>query len=157
MTLFLNPSDSVSDFSARKGSSCHASTLTNVEATRVNEPPLAGPSNSNNEKAAEEEEREEKEEDSFPARPTKRLRDLRWPEPPQSDVWDDPLKKDEPKPLRPFELEAIGTWVFYCFPMNLQRSLTGSMLSDKCRPSEIDRQSITAKGHERGLFPTRTG
>lgn len=41
-------------------------------------------------------------------RPLKRLRDLDWPEEPDASFWNDPLKRDELKPLRNFELEAVG-------------------------------------------------
>lgn len=38
----------------------------------------------------------------------KRLKDLEWPELPNTEPWTDPLRRDEPKPLRHSELEAIG-------------------------------------------------
>lgn len=41
-------------------------------------------------------------------KPLKRLRDLEWPEEPDSSLWSDPLRRDELKPLRNFELEAVG-------------------------------------------------
>ncbi|KAM0749400.1 hypothetical protein T439DRAFT_381741 [Meredithblackwellia eburnea MCA 4105] len=42
-------------------------------------------------------------------RPTKRLKSLHWPPEPSSIFWDDPLRRDDVKPLRGFELEAIST------------------------------------------------
>lgn len=41
-------------------------------------------------------------------RPRKRLKDLHWPAEPDPTLWDDPLQRDEIKPMRHSELEAIG-------------------------------------------------
>ncbi|GAA5933633.1 zinc finger HIT domain-containing protein [Sporobolomyces koalae] len=43
------------------------------------------------------------------SRPTKRLKDLHWPAEPNPILWEDPLQRDDVKPLRPFEYEAIAT------------------------------------------------
>ena len=43
-------------------------------------------------------------------RPRKRLRDLVWPAEPNPILWEDPLQRDDVKPLRPFEYEAIGNY-----------------------------------------------
>lgn len=40
--------------------------------------------------------------------PTVRLRDLKWPEEPDPSIWQDPLRRDELKPMRQYELQAIG-------------------------------------------------
>ncbi|ORY74095.1 hypothetical protein BCR35DRAFT_353983 [Leucosporidium creatinivorum] len=42
-------------------------------------------------------------------RPTKRLKDLHWPAEPNPALWEDPLQRDDVKPLRGFELEAVAT------------------------------------------------
>ncbi|GAA5889670.1 hypothetical protein JCM5296_002427 [Sporobolomyces johnsonii] len=42
-------------------------------------------------------------------RPRKRLKELHWPAEPNPMLWDDPLQRDDVKPLRHFELEAIAT------------------------------------------------
>ncbi|GAA6026017.1 hypothetical protein JCM11491_005338 [Sporobolomyces phaffii] len=42
-------------------------------------------------------------------RPTKRLKDLHWPAEPSALAYDDPLARDDVKPLRPFEYEAVAT------------------------------------------------
>ncbi|GAA5880316.1 hypothetical protein JCM3774_006726 [Rhodotorula dairenensis] len=42
-------------------------------------------------------------------RPRKRLKDLHWPAEPDPTLWDDPLQRDEIKPMRHSELEAIAT------------------------------------------------
>ncbi|TNY20928.1 hypothetical protein DMC30DRAFT_446605 [Rhodotorula diobovata] len=42
-------------------------------------------------------------------RPRKRLKDLHWPAEPDPTLWDDPLQRDEVKPLRHSELEAVAT------------------------------------------------
>ncbi|KAI5474166.1 hypothetical protein MNV49_004071 [Pseudohyphozyma bogoriensis] len=42
-------------------------------------------------------------------RPIKRLKDLHWPPEPSSMFWDDPLQRDDVKPLRGFEYEALAT------------------------------------------------
>ncbi|GAA6049060.1 hypothetical protein JCM3770_003867 [Rhodotorula araucariae] len=42
-------------------------------------------------------------------RPRKRLKDLHWPAEPDPTLWDDPLQRDEVKPLRHAELEAVAT------------------------------------------------
>ncbi|GAA5874068.1 hypothetical protein JCM16303_002679 [Sporobolomyces ruberrimus] len=47
--------------------------------------------------------------DDLDERPTKRLKDLHWPAEPSDLLWDDPLQRDDVKPLRPFEFEAIAT------------------------------------------------
>lgn len=45
-------------------------------------------------------------------RPTKRLKDLNWPLEPNEALWDDPLSRNDLKPLRAFEYEAIGSFRF---------------------------------------------
>ncbi|GAA6060652.1 hypothetical protein JCM10212_001208 [Sporobolomyces blumeae] len=50
----------------------------------------------------------DEEQDDLESRPTKRLKDLTWPAEPNPMLWDDPLARDDLKPLRPFELEAIA-------------------------------------------------
>ncbi|GAA5841837.1 hypothetical protein JCM9279_003124 [Rhodotorula babjevae] len=42
-------------------------------------------------------------------RPRKRLKDLHWPAEPDPTLWDDPLQRDEIKPVRHSELEAVAT------------------------------------------------
>ncbi|GAA5998560.1 zinc finger HIT domain-containing protein [Rhodotorula paludigena] len=42
-------------------------------------------------------------------RPRKRLKDLHWPAEPDPTLWDDPLQRDDLKPLRHSELEALAT------------------------------------------------
>ncbi|BGP56585.1 hypothetical protein JCM8202_000229 [Rhodotorula sphaerocarpa] len=42
-------------------------------------------------------------------RPRKRLKDLHWPAEPDPTLWDDPLQRDDVKPLRHSELEAVAT------------------------------------------------
>ena len=42
-------------------------------------------------------------------RPTKKLVDLKWPVEPLESMWDDPLSRDDLKPLRGWEYEAIGS------------------------------------------------
>lgn len=39
----------------------------------------------------------------------KRLTELKWPPPPDESIFTDPLKREDPKPLRPAELERIAT------------------------------------------------
>lgn len=41
-------------------------------------------------------------------RPKKRLRELNWPDEPDEGLWGNPLHRDDLKPLRGFEYEAIG-------------------------------------------------
>ena len=41
-------------------------------------------------------------------KPLKPLTDISWPPEPDSSVFTDPLKRDDPKPLRPEELMRIG-------------------------------------------------
>ena len=43
-----------------------------------------------------------------PLKRLKRLQDVEWPREPDSKLWDDPLARDDVKPLRRFEYEAIG-------------------------------------------------
>lgn len=43
-------------------------------------------------------------------RPQKRLKDLSWPPEPNAGLWDDPLQRDDVKPLRGFELQAVGAF-----------------------------------------------
>lgn len=50
-----------------------------------------------------------KEQDVVETRPTKRLKDLDWPEEPDDSLWTDPLSKTDIKPLRHIEYEAVGT------------------------------------------------
>lgn len=47
--------------------------------------------------------------DADEERPRKRLKELYWPPEPDSALWEDPLLRDDVKPLRGFEFEAIGT------------------------------------------------
>ncbi|POY73324.1 hypothetical protein BMF94_3659 [Rhodotorula taiwanensis] len=42
-------------------------------------------------------------------RPRKRLKDLHWPAEPDPTLWDDPLQRDDIKPLKHSELEALAT------------------------------------------------
>ncbi|KAK4050271.1 hypothetical protein OIV83_003592 [Microbotryomycetes sp. JL201] len=42
-------------------------------------------------------------------RPSKRLKDLRWPAEPSPGLWLDPLARNDVKPLRGFEYEAVAT------------------------------------------------
>lgn len=57
-----------------------------------------------------------------PPKPLKRLQDLEWPEEPDSSLWADPLNRDELKPLRNFELEAIGKAHFILRDLKLTES-----------------------------------
>lgn len=41
-------------------------------------------------------------------RARKKLKDVRWPPEPELGLWSDPLAKDDLKPLRRFEYEALG-------------------------------------------------
>lgn len=50
------------------------------------------------------------------------MKDLHWPAEPDPTLWDDPLQRDEIKPLRHSELEAIGRPVVH-FPMTRGSSL----------------------------------
>jgi len=41
-------------------------------------------------------------------KPLRKLEDLKWPPEPEPSLWNDPLNRDTPKPLRREELLAIG-------------------------------------------------
>ncbi|GAA5979859.1 hypothetical protein JCM5350_005520 [Sporobolomyces pararoseus] len=83
---------SVVCFKQHKEKSCRS------ESTYVPPPlPLLAPTNERDD--------DDKEDD----RPRKRLRDLVWPAEPNPILWEDPLQRDDVKPLRPFEYEAIAT------------------------------------------------
>ena len=45
-------------------------------------------------------------------RPTRKLVQLDWPIEPLESMWDDPLSRDDLKPLRGWEYEAIGSSIF---------------------------------------------
>lgn len=47
----------------------------------------------------------------------KRLRDLDWPPEPDDDVFRDPLKRDDLKPLKVNEYEAIGMHLTFLAPV----------------------------------------
>ncbi|GAA5852399.1 hypothetical protein JCM8547_006768 [Rhodosporidiobolus lusitaniae] len=51
----------------------------------------------------------EKKEQSDDNRPRKRLKDLHWPAEPDPTAWDDPLQREDIKPMRHSELEALAT------------------------------------------------
>ena len=47
--------------------------------------------------------------------PSRRLTELIWPAEPDSRLWYDPLYRNDVKPLRPFEYEAIGAcYIQHC-------------------------------------------
>ncbi|KAM0786335.1 hypothetical protein ACM66B_001808 [Microbotryomycetes sp. NB124-2] len=66
-------------------------------ATAVNEAPSSKRQNSN------------QEDDYDSLKPHKRLEDLSWPVEPSPGLWLDPLSRDDVKPLRGFEFEAVAT------------------------------------------------
>lgn len=60
-------------------------------------------------------------EDDNDDRPRKRLKELDWPPEPDPALWEDPLLRDDVKPLRGFEFEAIGQ-SFRCDPLASHRA-----------------------------------
>ncbi|GAA5954556.1 hypothetical protein JCM3765_003808, partial [Sporobolomyces pararoseus] len=78
-------------FKQHKEKSCRS------ESTYVPPPlPLLAPTNA-------------RDDDTEDDRPRKKLKDLIWPAEPNPILWEDPLQRDDVKPLRPFEYEAIAT------------------------------------------------
>lgn len=49
--------------------------------------------------------------------PLKKLTDLKWPPEPDESIFSDPLKREDPKPLRHAELERIGKSLPYLLPL----------------------------------------
>lgn len=79
-------------------------------ATPLSPLPLDNPTDSGAVKQPESQSKKRSRDEIIRAnRPTKRLVDLKWPVEPLESMWDDPLSRDDLKPLRGWEYEAIGS------------------------------------------------
>ena len=77
-------------------------------------------------------------------RPTRKLVDLNWPVEPAESIWDDPLSRDDLKPLRGWEYEAIGSSLIpHHFATNLSDEEVRMISYGSCVASIIGRTEIT--------------